>query len=289
MLSNLSRLLAISFVFVGCGQYNYTHKSYHAVTPSGGYTQHRYNKIKVTTHNNGVDDTTVSMVEYRSKTPIKNSAAMQRATMKPYVVFGKKYYPTSAHIGDEFRGVASWYGPDFHDKKTSNGEIYNMYALTAAHKTLPMNTVVKVTNLENGKSTIVRINDRGPFVKNRIIDLSNKAAHQIDMVKKGTARVKLEVLGFNGIIAKTKKQKKAIRFTSNYYLQVGVFSKLEGAMDTKRKFEIALDDKYKIVLKDGNLNGKTIKRVWISGFGSEQEAVDFKESNNLQGAVVIAQ
>jgi len=116
---------------------------------------------------------------------MNNSEAMHRATMKPYVVRGKKYYPTKVKIGSVFYGIASWYGPNFHAKKTSNGEYYNMYALTAAHKTLPMNTMVKVINLENKKSVIVRINDRGPFVKNRIIDLSKAAAQKIDMIKKG--------------------------------------------------------------------------------------------------------
>jgi rare lipoprotein A len=214
---------------------------------------------------------------------------MQKATMKPYIVFGRKYYPTYAHIGDSFVGTASWYGPDFHDKKTSNGEIYNMYALTAAHKTLPMNTVVKVTNLENGLSTIVRINDRGPFVKNRIIDLSNKAAYQIDMVKKGTAKVKLEILGFNGKIATTLKEKSQTFSTNRYFVQVGVFSNPQGAKTTKRKFQLALEDNYKIILKKDTLHNKPITRVLISGFQSEQEAVDFKNTNNLQGAMVIAQ
>ena len=131
---------------------------------------------------------------------INNSEAMHRATMRPYNVFGIRYYPFVANVGDQFDGIASWYGPDFHAKKTSNGEIYNMYAMTAAHKTLPMNTVVRVDNLDNGRSTIVRINDRGPFVAGRIIDLSNKAAHEIDMVRKGTAKVKVTVLGYNGLI-----------------------------------------------------------------------------------------
>ena len=140
---------------------------------------------------------------YRKDTGDKsiiNSEAMLRATMRPYNVFGIRYYPFVANVGDQFDGIASWYGPDFHAKKTSNGEIYNMYAMTAAHKTLPMNTVVRVDNLDNGRSTIVRINDRGPFVAGRIIDLSNKAAHEIDMVRKGTARVKVTVLGYNGLI-----------------------------------------------------------------------------------------
>jgi len=131
---------------------------------------------------------------------INNSREMHKYTMRPYSVFGIKYYPFIANIGDKFDGIASWYGPDFHSKKTSNGEIYDMYDMTAAHKTLPMNTVVRVDNLENGKSIVVRINDRGPFVRGRIIDLSNKAAREIEMVGKGTAKVKITVLGYNGEI-----------------------------------------------------------------------------------------
>jgi rare lipoprotein A len=91
-------------------------------------------------------------------------------------------------------GVASWYGPKFHGKATANGETYDMDGLTAAHRTLAFNSKVKVTNLENGKSVIVRINDRGPYAKSRIIDLSRKAARDIDMIQNGTAKVRLELL-----------------------------------------------------------------------------------------------
>lgn len=224
------------------------------------------------------------------KTKINNSAAMHRATMRPYEVFGKTYHPTLAHINDQFDGIASWYGPDFHAKKTSNGEIYNMYAMTAAHKTLPMNTMVKVDNLDNGLSTVVRINDRGPFVDGRIIDLSNKAAHEIDMVNKGTAKVRLTVVGFNGKIATTFEEKQETQSVGNYYVQVGVFARLEGAMITKRKIELILDkNRYKVIFKDDELQGKPVKRVWISGFQSEEEARDFKESNNLKSVMIIAQ
>jgi len=174
---------------------------------------------------------------------IKNSPAMHRATMRSYTVMGKRYHPTLAHIGDNLHGIASWYGPNFHAKKTSNGEIYNMYAFTAAHKTLPMNTMVKVKNLENGMEVVVRVNDRGPFVKSRIIDLSNVAAHKINMVKKGTARVQLTILGFNGKIAKTKSEKKQKQTSGHYYLQVGVFSIVSSAKSLKRKFDIILDQK----------------------------------------------
>ncbi|WP_417327514.1 septal ring lytic transglycosylase RlpA family protein [Halarcobacter sp.] len=214
---------------------------------------------------------------------IKNSKAMHRATMRPYKVHGKWYYPTLAKVGDTQRGIASWYGPNFHAKLTSNGEMYDMYAMTAAHKTLPMNSMVKVDNLENGKSVVVRINDRGPFITGRIIDLSNKAAHAIDMVGKGTASVKIEVLGFNAKIATTKEEKQETATVGRYYVQVGAFSRLEGAKITKRKFELILEDGYNVIIKKSDLN-----RVWISGFRSEQEAQDFKEANGLSGAPIIA-
>lgn len=132
------------------------------------------------------------------KSSPNTSAASQRATMRPYTINGKTYYPTTVSVGDTALGIASWYGPNFHGKKTSNGEIYNMNAMTAAHKTLPMNTMVRVTNLGNGAQTTVRINDRGPFVAGRIIDLSKAAATSIGMIGAGTARVKLEVVGFYG-------------------------------------------------------------------------------------------
>ncbi len=130
--------------------------------------------------------------------PIK-SKAMYRATMKPYTIAGIRYCPIVPRTGQVFKGTASWYGPNFHGNKTSNGEHYDMHAPTAAHKTLPMNTLLQVTNLENGATTIVRVNDRGPFVKNRIIDLSRQAAGEIDMIKKGTAKVTIEVLEFDEI------------------------------------------------------------------------------------------
>lgn len=215
---------------------------------------------------------------------IRNSKAMHRATMRPYKIAGKWYYPTLAKVSDVQKGIASWYGPNFHAKKTSNGEVYNMYADTAAHKTLPMNTMVRVDNLDNGKSVIVRVNDRGPFVSGRIIDLSNKAAHTIDMVKKGTARVNVTVLGFNAKIATTQAEKEQTMTVGKYYVQVGAFSRLEGAKVTKRKYEMILENRYNVVIKSTNLN-----RVWISGFRSEEEARDFKANNGLNGAMIIAE
>lgn len=220
---------------------------------------------------------------------IKNSKAMHRATMRPYKIRGKTYYPTVAHVGEEFHGIASWYGPNFHAKLTSNGEKYNMYAMTAAHKTLPMNTMVEVYNKENGKSTIVRINDRGPFVSGRIIDLSNSAAHAIDMVNKGTAKVKVTVLGFNAKIATTKEEKAEVASAGRYMLQVGAFRRYAGAKITQKKFEGMISGQLSVIIREGLHLGEPINRVNVAGFRSVEEALDFKDTHGLNGAMVIAQ
>ena len=104
------------------------------------------------------------------------------------------YSPVSAKAKFASSGVASYYGPGFHGRRTANGETFNMHAMTAAHRTLPFGTLIKVTNLSNGKSTIVRVNDRGPYGRNRVIDLSVAAAKEIGSTHSGTARVNLEVI-----------------------------------------------------------------------------------------------
>ena len=111
-----------------------------------------------------------------------------------YDVLGQRYQVLPSALGYDERGVASWYGPTFHGKNTSSGEPYDMYAMTAAHKTLPIPCYARVTNLANGRSVIVRINDRGPFVSNRIIDLSWTAAAKLDMLRNGTAFVSVQTL-----------------------------------------------------------------------------------------------
>ncbi len=111
-----------------------------------------------------------------------------------YDVLGKRYHVLPTSAGYRARGTASWYGPDFHGLATSTGEQYDMYAMTAAHTTLPLPTWVEVTNLENGRTVIVKVNDRGPFVDNRLIDLSYAAATQLDMVRNGTARVEVRAV-----------------------------------------------------------------------------------------------
>jgi rare lipoprotein A len=111
-----------------------------------------------------------------------------------YDVFGVRYFVLSSSVGYRERGVASWYGPGFHKVRTSTGEAYDMYGMTAAHKTLPLPAYVQVTNLQNGRSVVVRVNDRGPFVGNRIIDLSYTAAAKLDMLRNGTAMVEVRTV-----------------------------------------------------------------------------------------------
>ena len=112
----------------------------------------------------------------------------------PYIIKGVRYVP-KLDLNYDKTGIASWYGKQFHGKRTANGEIYNMNALTAAHKTLPMPTYVQVINLENGRSLVVRVNDRGPFVNNRIIDMSKRGAQLLGFEKQGIAKVRVKVIG----------------------------------------------------------------------------------------------
>ncbi len=122
------------------------------------------------------------------------------------------------------QGIASWYGVPYHGRRASNGEIYDMYKLTAAHRTLPFNTLVRVTNLANGKHVDVRITDRGPFVEDRIIDLSLAAAREIDMVGTGTARVKVEILSGSPAIA-----------AGNFSVQIGAFAERANAVRVRNQ------------------------------------------------------
>jgi rare lipoprotein A len=119
---------------------------------------------------------------------------INRGTARPYVVMGKSYTPMTALAPYKARGIASWYGRRYHGKATSSGEPYDMYAMTAAHTTLPIPSYARVTNLKSGKSVVVRINDRGPFMEGRIIDLSYTAAHRIGVLAGGSAMVEVETI-----------------------------------------------------------------------------------------------
>ncbi len=151
-------------------------------------------------------------------------------TQRPYAIAGKTYHPIASEKGFIQEGMASWYGKDFHGRLTANGEVYDMYAETAAHKTLPMNTYIRVTNLRNRRQITVRVNDRGPFVKGRIVDLSHTGAERLGMLESGTAPVRVEALG-RKVISKDKK----VRFVpmdfsqGNFSLQVGAFKEKTNA------------------------------------------------------------
>jgi len=153
-----------------------------AQSPSGRYTQKQDSAPKFVYAEPEMRDATPRYEPYREH------------NNRPYTVLGKKYYPITSGKGFEQVGYASWYGQKFHGHLTSNGETYDMFAMTAAHTTLPLPSFVKVTNLENNRTAIVRVNDRGPFHDNRIIDLSYAAAKKLDTMKNGVAKVKIEVI-----------------------------------------------------------------------------------------------
>jgi len=153
----------------------------------------------------------------------------------PYEVFGKRYYPLPSAYGFTQTGKASWYGKKFHGRTTANGETYDMYGKSAAHKTLPFDTYVKVINLSNGKITIVRINDRGPFVKGRIIDLSYTAAKEIDLIGAGVNDVKVIALARE--VGKTKPENGSKPLVEITDLESGEFTIQVGAFQDKNNAE----------------------------------------------------
>ena len=209
-------------------------------------------------------------------TPIQKSTPIySNYKLKPYKVLGQWYYPRYAEVGEIFRGIASWYGQNFHGKLTASGEIYNMYAYTAANKILPLHTKVKVTNLNNNKSVIVRINDRGPFVKDRIIDLSYVAGKKIGLDKTGIAPVEIVVLSN----PKPKKHYKKISKNGKIKIQIGAFKNIDGAKIFKEEYS-GLGKKSFIEKIDGKY------KVFIGNFKNRQEAIKFKQKNNIKGFVI---
>lgn len=158
-------------------------------------------------------------------------------------------------------GIASWYGPNFHGKLTANGERYNMNDYTAAHKTLPFNTMVRVDNVENGKSVVVRINDRGPYIDNRIIDLSRRAAQQIDMIGSGTASVRLMVVreGDRPI------DEQNISSSETFTIQLAAFERESEAIN--RSNQISGSRVERVIVE-----GKTIYRVYYGTYSNPDQA-----------------
>ncbi len=214
----------------------------------------------------------------------------KRGNPASYEVFGKRYTLLPNRFGYVEQGYASWYGTKFHGRLTSNGEVYNMYAMTAAHKTLPLPVYVRVTNLENGKSIIVRINDRGPFHEDRIIDLSYAAAAKLDMLKRGTARVEVRTIdprqrelqaetpteqATDEPIARstTPRPDEEQIFTtegkSRLYLQIASYREEAAAEAFRQRMVAQLQQPVEIIVSQ--VDGRPVYRIWVGPFSTLQE------------------
>ena len=231
-----------------------------------------------------------------STKPGKKGGTRIPATQRPYVINGITYYPIPSAVGYAEQGIASWYGEPFHGRKTANGETYNMYGNTAAHKTLPMNTVLLVKNLENSRSTIVRINDRGPFVQERIIDLTYTKARELDLVGKGTARVEIVAMeeqqpsGTEQTVAETGKPAPQAPLPKphpvpdfdkgNFYVQVGAFIKIENARALAKTFAKRGRD---VVIQQYPAAGMNLYRVMIFASNSLTKAKLYEKKLKEEG------
>jgi rare lipoprotein A len=209
-------------------------------------------------------------------------------TQRPYRINSHTYYPIPSAYGFNQTGIASWYGDDFHGRPTSNGETYDMHSMTAAHKTLPMNTVLLVQNLENNKEIIVRVNDRGPFVKGRIIDLSYSAAKRLNIVGKGIARVRISALS-DGEKNESQMMEMAQQFyTGDFYVQIGSFANTDNALRLQNRF---LQAGHKALIQKYMENESTYYRVHVfvgrTLQGAEQ-ARSILEKRGYRNAFVIA-
>jgi peptidoglycan lytic transglycosylase len=193
---------------------------------------------------------------------------------KSYTVFGKRYHVLNSANGYKLQGDASWYGKKFHGERTSSGEAYNMYAMSAAHKTLPLPTYVKVTNLENKLNVVVRINDRGPFHDGRIIDLSYSAAKQLRIVDNGTGRVEVEAIdpqNWPVKMASAQIKNKPIKpllsnFVSRSYIQVGAFSNANNALGLATKLRNLFE--YPVTISKKKSKNQMLNVVKIGPFSS---------------------
>lgn len=219
----------------------------------------------------------VSQATYRYQ---PDSTAPRRG-QKPYTINGERYEPLASHEGFVQQGIASWYGSDFHGKPTSSGETYDMYAMTAAHKTLPLGVYVKVRNQGNGREKVVRINDRGPFVNGRIIDLSYSAAKDLGLADCGTAAVRIEALGYAD---RSDQGKVSYRAPASYDrgafgIQVGSYSKLENAQrmasDMKRRYGSS-------TIREALVHGARFYRVHAGNYPSLKEAEQMQKLTHEQ-------
>ncbi len=188
---------------------------------------------------------------------------LHRFANRTYVALGNTYTPQTGHSAYSAEGLASWYGRRFQGKKTASGELYDMYAMTAAHPTLPIPSYARVTSLGNGKTVVVRINDRGPFHSDRIIDLSYTAAHKLGFLGHGSTRVRVES------IDPAAQDNKDEAPNDGLFLQVGAFGQIENAQKLleRIKRELNMDNaRVRIVLIG------TLHRVQLGPYASENEA-----------------
>ena len=177
----------------------------------------------------------------------------------PYEVFGKKYYVLDSARGYRQRGTASWYGSKFNGRRTSSGELYDMHLATAAHKTLPLPSYAEVTNLDNGRRVVVKINDRGPFKDDRLIDLSYGAALRLDMIGTGTAPVEIRVIDSHAPRVADAET------AAGTWLQAGAFGQREGAEELASRLN-------KADLKPVSIhNSDRLFRVWLGPYASSPD------------------
>jgi len=206
----------------------------------------------------------------------RNEPLARYGNHTPYEVFGKKYYLLPSNEGYHEKGVASWYGSKFHGRRTSSGEPYDMHLATAAHKTLPLPCYAEVTNLDNGRKVIVKINDRGPFKDDRLIDMSYGAALRLDMIATGTARVDVRVIDVSAAGASTASTVSAAGATTastvagnaeeaGTWLQAGAYGRREGA----EKMAGQLEQAQLIPVSIHQLD--ELFRVWLGPFSSNSE------------------
>jgi rare lipoprotein A len=211
-------------------------------------------------------------------------------TQVPYVINNITYYPIPDAAGYAENGVASWYGADFHGRSTSNGERYDMYAMTAAHKTLPMNTMLLVKNMNNGKEIIVRVNDRGPFVQGRVIDLSYTAAQKLNIVKPGTSRVKLVALAEKSLFGRSPggKSKLPDLYRGEFYVQIGAFNQKGNAVNLQKRFT---DAGHTTVIQQYHEPQQTYYRVHVYAgkeFAAAKNAEAALVAHGYKGAFLVA-
>jgi rare lipoprotein A len=183
----------------------------------------------------GAPDSLVDVSQ--AKEPVPRSEPPSRYGNPPsYVVHGRRYYTLASSRNYRERGIASWYGRKFHGRQTSSREVYDMYALTAAHKTLPLPTYARVTNLENGRQVVVRVNDRGPFHSNRIIDLSYAAAKRLGILARGTGLVEVEAIDPVKPVSDRPAMAKTLSPEAvDMYLQVGAFANRDNALRLQQR------------------------------------------------------